>query len=365
MSAVGEREGQSVTVEGVHEPDQLARASGVWIATAGSAMLTAGQYELKPQTAWTLIMCQQGAFQLNLNDLKIKGRECCIIPRQQEDVSLRIEQEARIIWLLFDGPLADGFMVKMGGMTHRAMKQGALPSQLKLARHIVQAAVRIGSVKEASSAQLQQLLWGLLASHSGQAVAMDAVLSHEIAKVIDAMRKNQYRDSFSLNDMASLSRMPVETAPPPMYHWPSPWWTNIRAAVASMSGILHTRIRNMVSWYIISVIRMDTTMAMPSDSPYHRYMLTNTYAEQLASVQADMSKPSGAIVTVAAMPNTVVMDMARRMLIMLFSDMKLRPFTSVKMTKHSSRVMTAAQSSNMRAVVFPCFAVSAVIVVSS
>ncbi len=210
-SAVGEREGQSVTVEGVHEPDQLARASGVWIATAGSAMLTAGQYELKPQTAWTLIMCQQGAFQLNLNDLKIKGRECCIIPRQQEDVSLRIEQEARIIWLLFDGPLADGFMVKMGGMTHRAMKQGALPSQLKLARHIVQAAVRIGSVKEASSAQLQQLLWGLLASHSGQAVAMDAVLSHEIAKVIDAMRKNQYRDSFSLNDMASLSRMPVET----------------------------------------------------------------------------------------------------------------------------------------------------------
>ena len=58
---------------------------------------------------------------------------------------------------------------------------------------------------------MQQLLWGLLASHSGQPVAMDAVLSHEISKVIDAMRKNQYKDSFSLNDMANLSRMPVET----------------------------------------------------------------------------------------------------------------------------------------------------------
>ncbi len=209
--AVGDIEGQTVAVEGIHEPDQLARDSGVWISTAGSAMLPAGSYELMPQFAWTFIMCQQGSFALSLNDLKIKGRECCIIPKFQEEGRIRLEQEARIIWLLVDGPLANHFMIKMGGMPHRAMKQGALPSQLKLARHIVQAAVRIGSVKEASSAQLQQLLWGLLASHSGQAVAMDAVLSHEIAKVIDAMRKNQYRDSFSLNDMAALSRMPVET----------------------------------------------------------------------------------------------------------------------------------------------------------
>lgn len=208
---MGEREGQPVAVEGIHVPDSLAQGSGVWIATAGSAMFTKGSYAINSQNAWIMIMCQQGSFHLSLNDLKIKSRECCIIPRDQADVSLKVEQEARIIWLLMDGPLADEFMLKLGGMLHRAMKQGALPSQLKLGRHIVQAAVRIGSVKEASSAQLQQLLWGLLASHSGQAVAMDAVLSHEIAKVIDAMRKNQYRDSFSLNDMATLSRMPVET----------------------------------------------------------------------------------------------------------------------------------------------------------
>lgn len=208
---MGEKEGQPVAVEGIHVPDHLAQGSGIWIATAGSAMLTTDTYDIIPQSAWIMIMCQQGSFHLSLNELKIKNRECCIIPKHQANVSLRVEQEARIIWLVVDGRLADDFMLKLGGMPHRAMKQGALPSQLKLGRHIVQAAVRIGSVKEASSAQLQQLLWGLLASHSGQAVAMDAVLSHEIAKVIDAMRKNQYRDSFSLNDMASLSRMPVET----------------------------------------------------------------------------------------------------------------------------------------------------------
>jgi phosphate/sulfate permease len=56
--------------------------------------------------------------------------------------------------------------------------------------------VRIQASQEGASAQLQQLLWAMLASHSGQPVAMDAVLSHEIAKVVDAMRKNQYRDSF-------------------------------------------------------------------------------------------------------------------------------------------------------------------------
>ena len=207
----GEKEIQSLVVEGFHKPDQLAQSSGVWIAMAGSAMLTPGTYELNQQKAWTMIICQQGSFFVNLNDLKIKSRECCMIPRFQEGASIRMEQDARVIWLLVDGPLADAFMSKLGAMPHLAMKQGVLPSQLKLARHIVQAAVRIGSVKEASSAQLQQLLWGLLASHSGQAVAMDAVLSHEIAKVIDAMRKNQYRDSFSLSDMANLSRMPVET----------------------------------------------------------------------------------------------------------------------------------------------------------
>ena len=42
-------------------------------------------------------------------------------------------------------------------------------------------------------------------------VAMDAMLSHEIAKVVDTLRANQYKDNFSLADMAAISRMPMET----------------------------------------------------------------------------------------------------------------------------------------------------------
>lgn len=211
QSAQSQPEKLPVSVEGIHLPDSIAAASGLWISSAGSAMLTEGQYALKKQENWLLIMCQNGYFHLNINDMRIRNRECCMIPQDKDNVILQVEQEARIIWMTISGHLAQNFMSLMGALPHRAMKQGALPSQLKLGKHIVQAIVRIGSAKEASSAQLQQLLWGLLASHSGQPVAMDAVLSHEISKVIDAMRKNQYKDSFTLNDMANLSRMPVET----------------------------------------------------------------------------------------------------------------------------------------------------------
>lgn len=200
-----------VSVESTHTPDALAAASGLWISAAGSAMLTEGVYDLNPQADWLLMMCQNGSFHLNTNDLKVRSRECCMIPGGTTSVQLQVEQEARVIWMTISGAHASEFMSLMGALPHRAMKQGTLPSQLKLGKHIVQAIVRIGSAREASSAQLQQLLWGLLASHSGQPVAMDAVLSHEISKVIDAMRKNQYKDSFTLNDMANLSRMPVET----------------------------------------------------------------------------------------------------------------------------------------------------------
>ena len=37
------------------------------------------------------------------------------------------------------------------------------------------------------------------------------MLSHEIAKVVDTLRANQYRDNFSLAEMAAISRMPMET----------------------------------------------------------------------------------------------------------------------------------------------------------
>ncbi len=203
----------ALQVEGTHTPDALAGASGVYIAAAGSAMLQSGSHPLNPADHWLWLAVESGGTLLENEDVSITLRagECCMLPPGSHGVVLNVHQEARLLWMQVGGTLAGAFLQRMGALPHRIMKQGALPSQLNLAKHIVQATVRIAVSEDASSAQLQQLLWAMLASHSGQPVAMDAVLSHEIAKVVDAMRKNQYRDNFSLSDMAALSRMPVET----------------------------------------------------------------------------------------------------------------------------------------------------------
>ena len=203
----------AVLVEGAHVPDALAGASGVYIAASGSAMLQNGVQNLRTMEHWLWLAVESGNLDL-INEettLSLRAGDCCMLPPGSRGVSLDVHQEARVLWIMVGGTLSGAFLQRMGALPHRIMKQGALPSQLNLAKHIVQATVRVAAAEDASSAQLQQLLWAMLASHSGQPVAMDAVLSHEIAKVVDAMRKNQYRDSFSLNDMAALSRMPVET----------------------------------------------------------------------------------------------------------------------------------------------------------
>ncbi len=207
------KDNQPFSVEGTHTPDELARASGIWISSAGASMLSEGAHQLRDIDSWLWIAAQTGVFTIQNDDfsVQLKAKESCMVPPGTARLILNAEQETRMLWITVSGPLSTMFLQKMGALSRRAMKQGALPSQLKLAKHIVQATVRVAAAQDASSAQLQQLLWAMLASHSGQPVAMDAVLSHEIAKVIDAMRKNQYKDSFSLSDMASLSRMPVET----------------------------------------------------------------------------------------------------------------------------------------------------------
>ena len=203
----------AVLVEGAHFPDALAGASGVYIAASGSAMLQNGSQALRPMEHWVWLAVESGILTLENEDaaLSLRTGECCMLPPGSRGVALDVHQEARLLWVSVGGALSGAFMQRMGALPHRIMKQGALPSQINLAKHIVQATVRVAAAEDASSAQLQQLLWAMLASHSGQPVAMDAVLSHEIAKVVDAMRKNQYRDNFSLSDMAALSRMPVET----------------------------------------------------------------------------------------------------------------------------------------------------------
>lgn len=79
-----------------------------------------------------------------------------------------------------------------------------------LAEQIAQVIVRHDGTSHATY-QLQHLMYGMLASQWGQPVAMDAMLSHEIAKVVDTLRANRYRDNFSLAEMAAISRMPMET----------------------------------------------------------------------------------------------------------------------------------------------------------
>ncbi len=206
-------ENQPLLVEAVHTPDELARMSGVWIDAAGSAMLPGGSFMLKAAGHWLWLAMESGSLQLTAdkNTFLLKSGDCCMVPPDNENIVIENVQEARILWIMVDGSLSSMFMQRLSALPHRAMKQGTLPSQLNLARHIVQASVRLASTEEGPSAQLQQLLWAMLASHSGQPVAMDAVLSYEIARVVDAMRKNQYRDSFSLAEMAAISRMPVET----------------------------------------------------------------------------------------------------------------------------------------------------------
>ncbi len=206
-------ENPALLVEATHTPDALASASGVYISASGSAMLQSGSHPINSFDQWLWLASESGAIRLEnaTVSIQMRGGDCCMLPPGSMGVVLELEQEARVLWMTIGGTLSGSFMQRMGALPHRIMKQGALPSQLNLARHIVQATVRVSAAQDASSAQLQQLLWAMLASHSGQPVAMDAVLSHEIAKVVDAMRKNQYKDSFSLADMAALSRMPVET----------------------------------------------------------------------------------------------------------------------------------------------------------
>ncbi len=203
----------AVLVEGIHHPDALASASGVFVAASGSAMLQCGRQSLLPLSRWTWLGIEGGDVRLTHGDdtLTLTGGSCCLIPPGSEGVILDIRKEARLIWMMLGGALAGEFMLRLGAVPQRIMKQGALPTQINLAKHIVQATVRLKNVIESSSAQLQQLLWAMLATHNGQPVAMDAVLSHEIAKVVDAMRRNQYRDNLSLAEMAAISRMPVET----------------------------------------------------------------------------------------------------------------------------------------------------------
>ncbi len=207
-----ELEPGSLVVEGWHKPGSLTRSSGAWIHAAGSAILEAGTYTIKPHEQWIWFAVESGECDMNWqgNELQLKETQTCFLPAGDKETTIISDGEVRLLWIALEGPLAPMFVRKMGALLHMPLKQGALPSQMYLAKQITQVMVRHSGTGDATY-QLQHLMYGMLASHWGQPVAMDAMLSHEIAKVVDTLRANQYKDNFSLAEMAAISRMPMET----------------------------------------------------------------------------------------------------------------------------------------------------------
>lgn len=201
-----------IFVQGIHEPAPLVESAGVWIKAAGSAILLQEEYALSACDAPIWLVLEEGKMLFCHGDteMPMKSGECMVIPAHNRHCKLKQAKGARLLWLTVDGPLTEPFMIQMNALNRLPAKQGMLPSMVILIRQIVQVLVRHTGTGDASY-QLSQLLWGLIAAHSGQTVAMGATLSHEIARVVDTLRASQYREPFSLADMAAVSRMPVET----------------------------------------------------------------------------------------------------------------------------------------------------------
>ena len=203
---------EALAVEGYHKPGSLTLASGAWIHAAGSFSLGKGTYTVNDHEQWVWLVVEKGSILLrwDQHDLALAAGSTCFLPGGPKPCTITTEEQVRCLWIALEGPLSPMVVRKMGALLHMPLKQGALPSQIYLAEQIVQVIVRHSGTADATY-QLQHLMYGMIASHWGQPVAMDAMLSHEIAKVVDTLRSNQYKDNFSLADMAAISRMPMET----------------------------------------------------------------------------------------------------------------------------------------------------------
>ena len=202
----------SLIVEGYHKPGSLTIASGAWIHAAGRAMLEEGEHALNPHHQYVWLTVESGEAVLTWKDraLTLQSSDTCIIPVGDEQSMLKVSGDTMILWMSFEGPLAATVVRKMGALLHVPLTQHVLPSQIYVAQQIVQVSSRHTGTSHATY-QLQHLMYGMLASQWGQPVAIDAMLSHEIAKVVDALRAGQYKDNFSLAQMAAISHMPMET----------------------------------------------------------------------------------------------------------------------------------------------------------
>ncbi len=204
---------EALTVEGWHKPGSLTLSSGVWIHAAGGAMLERGEHLLqqKPNFIWLAVVSGRVTLACRGETLCLEENDTCVLPAARRKSTLTVEGDStHVLWLALEGPLAPMAVRKLGALLNVPLRQAALPSQMYLAQTVVQVIVRHSGTSNATY-QLQHLLYGLIASHWGQPVSMDAMLSHEIAKVVDWLRADQYRSNPSLAEMAAVSRMPMET----------------------------------------------------------------------------------------------------------------------------------------------------------
>ncbi len=200
-------------VEGWHKPGSLTQCSGAWIHAAGGAVLDGGEYELtaEPHFVWLAVVSGNVTLMRPEGELPLADHDTCVLPASRAAMNLRVENaSARVLWIAFAGPLAPMVIRKLGALLHMPLRQAALPSQMVVAEQIVQVIVRHSGTANATY-QLQHLMYGMIATHWGQPVAMDAMLSHEVGKVVDFMRADQYRTNLSLQEMAAISRVPTET----------------------------------------------------------------------------------------------------------------------------------------------------------
>ena len=202
----------SLAVEGTHKPGSLTQASGAWIHAAGAFVVEKGEYPLNSHDQWVWLEVERGSIVLfwNEHQLELSEGTTCFLPSGSARASISTVQQTRCLWIALEGPLSTMVVRKMGALLHMPLRQEALPSQVYLAEQIIQVIARHTGTADATY-QLQHLMYGMIVSHWGQPVAMNAMLSHEIAKVVDTLRSNQYKDNYTLTELAAISRMPMET----------------------------------------------------------------------------------------------------------------------------------------------------------
>ena len=134
----------TLVVEGWHKPGTLTRSSGAWIHAAGTAMFEQGEVQLNSHDQWIWFAVEAGDVVLHWdgNELPLKAEDTCFLPAGEHNSYLSVPEQARVLWVALEGNLAPMVVRKMGALLHMPLKQGALPSQMYLAKQIVQVMVR-------------------------------------------------------------------------------------------------------------------------------------------------------------------------------------------------------------------------------